>query len=157
MKARDIGIIIVLTLSILMVGCSKNEPMEQTYVDRIYDMKSEYIGDSTKVIKLIEAIGFDAGGKYTIELFTDKEPFGLEIKYSKLDKAEVSEADLLIFSNLLLGLIENLDYVNIVDNDDIIFEQSLETLNNSLEFDIKEIGENKEELEKYLNINSKKL
>lgn len=84
-----------------------------------YDMeylmknKTQYIGNNSKVVALIDALPLPEGiTRSTVKLTTSQAPYGVTISYSmEDDSAQISEGQFLRNSLLLFALIENADEV----------------------------------------------
>lgn len=84
-----------------------------------YDMeylmknKTQYIGNNSKVVALIDALPLPEGiTRSTVKLTTSQAPYGVTINYSmEDDSAQISEGQYLRNSLLLFALIENADEV----------------------------------------------
>lgn len=113
----------------------------------LFNARMEYLGDSSALSRLIEATGLSQVGQFTIELKTDQKPYGLRILFASSTKPY----DMIDFSDFaieFLGLIKNLDYVEITDG---MQTYSLNTQEASkiLGYDVKELGRSYDRLEMY--------
>lgn len=82
-------------------------------INSLLENKMQYIGDNAKVVALIDALPLPKGVKRdSIELFTSKAPYGVQINYSlEDDSVQISEEQFLRNSILLLGLINNAEEI----------------------------------------------
>lgn len=150
MTLKDKGIlflIVVLVLGAFVMG--RNMVVEEeipTYAEMLFERKTDYIGGHQKVSELYGTIDFGVDSKGS-ELQTSEEPYGIKLFY---DKIPYNERALFEKSSLLIGLIKNLGYVEVYEDGKLILKTTLEEVNDSLDFDIKEIGEYKERLDEYL-------
>ena len=113
----------------------------------LYEARTPYLGDASAVVNLIDRTGLPRFGPYTIELQTKEEPFGLRISFESSLKTfgRQDRAHAII----LLGLIDNLSYVEVVGSDDtqrITREEASEELG----YDVKELGQSPGKLAEYL-------
>lgn len=78
-------------------------------IESLLKNKTQYIGDNSKVVALIDALPLPEGfARSTIELTTSEKPYGLTINYKlENDSAVISEEQFLRNSVLLLALIDN--------------------------------------------------
>ncbi len=115
-------------------------------LDNLWTYKTDYVGDNDNVVALASEAGYWIyGDAYTVELDTDKPPYGMTIRITADSRAKEFTRE----CTLLLGLIENLDYVKVVTQNDT-FTLSVEDTKTSLTFDVKGLGKNKPLLEDYL-------
>jgi len=116
---------------------------------KLFELRIEYLGDNSGVIRLIDATGLSQVGEYTIELKTSEEPYGLRIIYSTNTK-DLGIVDFSSSAIDLLGLIKNLDYVEITDGEQTYNLTSKEA-SEILGYDVKELGMSKDKLDEYHN------
>lgn len=116
--------------------------------DNLYRLRLEYLGDNSGVIALVQATGLEFAGDYTLELKTSEKPYGLKVIYSTgNDKFEFT--DFSQYSTELLGLIKNLDYVEITNGENT-FRMTAEEASQTLGHDVKDFGTDPSKLEAYL-------
>ena len=114
----------------------------------LYRLRVDYLGDNSGVIRLVRETGLEFAGDYTLELKTSEKPYGLKVIYSNTtDKFEI--IDFTQNSTELLGLIKNLDYVEITNGVNT-YKLTAEEASQALGFDVKEFGTNPTKLEQYL-------
>lgn len=125
-----------------------NPNPKQNVSDNLFDARIDYVGDNSGVINLIEQTELPGVGNYTIELMTSKKPYGLRITIDSPIKP--SKDALFATSSIeLLGLIKNLDYVEITDGNYTYTKTSSEA-SNELGFNVKELGQSRDTLEEWL-------
>lgn len=114
----------------------------------LYKLRLDYVGDNSGVSRLVQATGLEFAGDYTLELKTSEKPYGLKLNYSRVnDKFEI--IDFSQYSTELLGLIKNLDYVEITDGKSTHRLTAAEA-SKALRHDVKEFGTDPSKLEDYL-------
>jgi len=113
----------------------------------LYKLRLDYIGDNSGVIRLVQQAGFEFAGDYIIELKTSAEPYGLKVFYSKFSDP-FSSLDFSQNATVLLGLIKNLDYVEITDGNNT-YKLTAEEASAALGHDVKEFGSNPKKIEAY--------
>lgn len=114
----------------------------------LYKLRLDYLGDNSAVSRLVEETGLAFAGKYSLELKTSETPYGLKVIYSNLDdKFEI--IDFTEYSTELLGLIQNLDYVEITDGKSTHKLTAAEA-SQALGYDVKLFGTDPSKLEEYL-------
>ncbi|MBW8381979.1 MAG: DUF4825 domain-containing protein [Youngiibacter sp.] len=118
------------------------------YVEDLFASKTDYIGDNSAVAQLIKKTGFGALGNYSIELETNMEPYGLRIIYSPSVEG-ISELDHSLDATLLLGLVKNLGYVEVISGD-FSYTLSSSDSTDTLGYDVKDLGESRENLMEFL-------
>lgn len=114
----------------------------------LFAARLDYLGDNSGVSNLIDETGLSGIGPYSIELETEKEPYGLRIVFESVPK----DFEMIDFSSTaieLLGLIKNLDHVEITDGEHS-YTLTAKEASQTLGFDVKELGQSKEKLEDYL-------
>lgn len=138
------------------IQTTTNEPLptndlfpSNNHATKLFEERIDYLGDNSGVQRLIEATGLSQVGKYTIELKTSMEPYGLRIIYATNTK-EFGISDFSSNAIELLGLIKNLDYVEITDGKQT-YTLTAKEASKTLGFDVKELGRSKDKLEEYYN------
>lgn len=116
--------------------------------DNLFDARIDYVGDNSGVINLIDQTELPGVGNYTIELMTSVKPYGLRIN---IDSPIKSSKDALFATSSieLLGLIKNLDYVEITDGN-YTYKKTSDEASNELGFNVKELGQSRDALEEWL-------
>lgn len=112
--------------------------MLKQFAEYLYDSKVQYLGNNSAVSELIGKTGLAGFGDYSVKLETSAEPYGLKVIYGSTLK-EFNELDLTSDAILLLGLIENLDHIEIT-NGDVNFTLNVSDASDILGYDVKEIG-----------------
>jgi hypothetical protein len=113
----------------------------------LYEARTPYLGNASAVVNLIDRTGLPRFGPYTIELQTKEEPFGLRIFFEA--SLETFGQQDRAYAIILLGLIENLSYVEIIGSDgtqSITIQEASEELG----YDVKEFGQSPGKLAEYL-------
>lgn len=151
----------LLVASLVITGCSmitkkkgkQNsstvENKENSIYTDYYNAKVQYVGDNSKVINLLNIIGVDDFGEYTIALTTNKEPYGLTINYSKLkenlDENKLKAIGKIDYAFYLLSLVENLSFVD-VNYKAYNYHLDIGKANKSVNGEIKDYGSSPEKL-----------
>ena len=154
--------------SVILKSMQQADPVDET-VDVIYSLAADYAGDNSAVLNLMDAIGFGKYGEYTIQLKTDAEPYGVIVKY----KGQVAQNDILPSGDnaqnsnaaepvqatvpydfqrecvMMLGLVGNLDYIEIKDVDSNIVRYDTAVTKSLLLYDVKKMAVDKAVLESY--------
>lgn len=133
--------------SVILESMQQAEPVDET-VDVIYSLATDYTGDNSAVSGLLEAIGFDKYGDYDIQLQTAAEPYGLIVKY----KGQVSQNGDYDFQRecvMMLGMVGNLEYIEIKDMDSNIVRYDTSVTKSLLMYDVKQMAKDKAVLESY--------
>ena len=150
---RRITFILILSImSLVFVSCGNKKIVEKS----LYDYKTDYVGDNTKVVHIIQELPYKDGVTITsTQLLTDKEPYGIQIFIENSQSLDMED----LFKNTVVSfaLIGNLDTIEYVDN------TSKEILHSFNRVDIDEqlvklgigsiatIGSSQENIEKFLN------
>lgn len=154
MKNKKLKIIISLILCIIFTACGKSQNSNKN----IYEYKTKYVGDNSKVINILSNLKYPKETSYnSVQILSEKEPYGILVKLNT-NSGKISEKnEFLKNSAVLFALIENLSFVKYEDvsNNKIITEFTRDEIDNYLKAEVnkntKEIGMNKKEFVKYLN------
>lgn len=150
---RHIIFILLLSMVAIVSGsCGNKDIVEKS----LYDYKTDYVGDNTKVVHIMKELPYREGVEVTdIELKTDKEPYGIRV-FIQCNKS-VDEKDFFKNAVVAFALIGNVDRIEYVDDiskevfysfDRTKVEQQLEKLG---EDSIEVIGSSQDNIDKYLN------
>ena len=154
MKKKMLSMAILVTVICYSVcGCRGGQSTESA---GIYDYKTEYVGDNSKVVQIVNGMEYPAGIQYdSIEIQSQTKPYGLTVYV--LEDKEVSQNDLFKNAVVTFALIDNLSelkYVNSSTNETIAefnrdsVDEELEKSGNS---SCTEIGESEEALYNYMS------
>ena len=154
MKNKKLKIIILLTVCIIFTACGKSQNSEKN----IYEYKTKYVGDNSKVINILSNLKYPKETSYnSVQILSEKEPYGILVKLNT-NSGKISEKnDFLKNTVVMFALIENLSFVKYtnVSDDKIIAEFTRDEIDNYLKAEVnknaKEIGSNEKEFVKYLN------
>ena len=154
MKNKKLKIIILLTVCIIFTACGKSQNSEKN----IYEYKTKYVGDNSKVINILSNLKYPKEASYnSVQILSEKEPYGILVKLN-INSGKIPEKnEFLKNSAVLFALIENLSFVKYEDvsNNKIIAEFNRDEIDNYSKAEVnkntKEIGMNKNEFVKYLN------
>lgn len=150
-----------LIVSLVITGCAmttgRKEKQDSSVAENnvnsryndYYNAKVQYVGDNSKVINLLNIIGVNDLGEYTIALTTDKEPYGLTINYSKLkenlDEINLKNMKQIDYTFYVLCLVENLSFVD-VNYKTYNYHLDVEKANKIIDGKIKDYGSSPEKL-----------
>lgn len=127
---------------------SFNDPrLMRNDVADLFDARMEFLGDNSAVSRLIDAAGLSQIGEFTFELKTDQKPYGLRIIYTSSEKP-YDMIDISPNAIEFLGLIKNLDYVEITDGVQT-YKLTEQEASEMLGYDVKELGQSYDKLEMY--------
>ena len=154
MKNKKFEIIVLLILCVIFTACGKSQNSNKN----IYEYKTKYVGDNSKVINILSNLKYPKETSYnSVQILSEKEPYGILVKLNT-NSGKISEKnEFLKNSAVLFALIENLSFVKYTDvsDDKIIAEFTRDEIDNYLKAEVnkntKEIGMNKNEFVKYLN------
>ena len=114
----------------------------------LYKLRLDYLGDNSGVSRLVKETGLEFAGDYTLELKTLEKPYGLRVIYT--DAIMDFETNIYSpYATELLGLIKNLDYVEITDGEST-FRLTADEASQTLGHDVKDFGTDPSKLEAYL-------
>lgn len=114
----------------------------------LYKLRLDYLGDNSGVSRLVKETGLEFAGDYTLELKTSEKPYGLRVIYT--DAIMDFETNIYSpYATELLGLIKNLDYVEITDGEST-FRLTADEASQTLGHDVKDFGTDPSKLEAYL-------
>ena len=154
MKNKKFKIIVLLILCVIFTTCGKSQNSEKN----IYNYKTKYVGDNSKVINILLNLKHPKGTSYnSVQILSEKEPYGILVELN-INSGKIPEKnEFLQNSAVLFALIENLSFVKYADvsNNKIIAEFTRDEIDNYLKTEVnkntKEIGSNEKEFVKYLN------
>ena len=154
MKNKKLKIIISLIVYVIFTACGKSQNSNKN----IYEYKTKYVGDNSKVINILSNLKYPKEISYnSVQILSEKEPYGILVKLN-INSGKIPEKnEFLKNSAVLFALIENLSFVKYEDvsNNKIIAEFTRDEIDNYLKAEVnkntKEIGMNKKEFVKYLN------
>ena len=154
MKNKKFEITVLLILCIIFTACGKSQNSNKN----IYEYKTKYVGDNSKVINILSNLKYPKETSYnSVQILSEKEPYGILVKLN-INSGKIPEKnEFLKNSAVLFALIENLSfvkYVNVSDNK-VVAEFTRNEVDNYLKAEVnkntKEIGMNEKEFVKYLN------
>ena len=154
MKNKKLKIIISLIVCVIFTACGKSQNSNKN----IYEYKTKYVGDNSKVINILSNLKYPKETSYnSVQILSEKELYGILVKLN-INSGKIPEKnEFLKNSAVLFALIENLSFVKYEDvsNNKIIAEFTRDEIDNYLKTEVnkntKEIGMNKNEFVKYLN------
>ena len=154
MKNKKLKIIILLIVCVIFTACGKSQNSEKN----IYEYKTKYVGDNSKVINILSNLKYPKETSYnSVQILSEKEPYVILVKLN-INSGKIPEKnEFLKNSAMLFALIENLSFVKYEDvsNNKIIAEFTRDEIDNYLKAEVnkntKEIGMNKNEFVKYFN------
>ena len=154
MKNKKLKIIISLIVCVIFTACGKSQNSNKN----IYEYKTKYVGDNSKVINILSNLKYPKETSYnSVQILSEKESYGILVKLN-INSGKIPEKnEFLKNSAVLFALIENLSFVKYEDvsNNKIIAEFTRDEIDNYLKAEVnkntKEIGMNKNEFVKYLN------
>ena len=154
MKNKKLKIIILLTVCIIFTACGKSQNSEKN----IYEYKTKYVGDNSKVINILSNLKYPKEVSYnSVQILSEKEPYGILVKLNVNSDKIPEKNDFLKNTAIMFALIENLSfvkYVNVSDNK-VVAEFTRNEVDNYLKDEVnkdtKEIGMSEKEFVKYLN------
>ncbi|WP_369715966.1 DUF4825 domain-containing protein [Leptotrichia alba] len=154
MKNKKLKIIILLTVCIIFTACGKSQNSEKN----IYEYKTKYVGDNSKVINILSNLKYPKEASYnSVQILSEKEPYGILVKLNVNSDKIPEKNDFLKNTAIMFALIENLSfvkYVNVSDNK-VVAEFTRNEVDNYLKDEVnkdtKEIGMSEKGFVKYLN------
>ena len=154
MKNKKFEITVLLILCVIFTACGKSQNSEKN----IYEYKTKYVGDNSKVINILSNLKYLKETSYnSVQILSEKEPYGILVKLN-INSGKIPEKnEFLKNSAVLFALIENLSFVKYIDvsDDKIIAEFTRDEIDNYLKAEVnknaKEIGSSEKEFVKYLN------
>ena len=154
MKNKKFEIIVLLILCVIFTACGKSQNSEKN----IYEYKTKYVGDNSKVINILSNLKYLKETSYnSVQILSEKEPYGILVKLNVNSEKVPEKNDFFKNTVVMFALIENLSFVKYtnISDDKIIAEFTRNEIDNYLKAEVnkntKEIGMNKKEFVKYLN------
>lgn len=114
----------------------------------LWQNRTAYVGDDSKVAALTADAGFGAAGTHTIALYTTARPYVATVAYDSLSKP-FDTVDFTTPVTLLLGTVANLDRVEVRSGTDT-FSLTSKEASAKLGFDVKDLGRDETKLIAYL-------
>ena len=75
MKNKKFEIIVLLILCVIFTACGKSQNSEKN----IYEYKTKYVGDNSKVINILSNLKYPKETSYnSVQILSEKEPYGAE-------------------------------------------------------------------------------
>ena len=154
MKNKKLKIIILLIVCVIFTACGKSQNSEKN----IYEYKTKYVGDNSKVINILSNLKYPKEASYnSVQILSEKEPYGILVKLNVNSDKIPEKNDFLKNTAIMFALIENLSfvkYVNVSDNK-VVAEFTRNEVDNYLKDEVnkdtKEIGMSEKGFVKYLN------
>ena len=154
MKNKKLKIIVLLIVCVIFTACGKSQNSNKN----IYDYKTKYVGDNSKVINILSNLKYPKEASYnSVQILSEKEPYGILVKLNVNSDKIPEKNDFLKNTAIMFALIENLSfvkYVNVSDNE-VVAEFTRNEVDNYLKDEVnkdtKEIGMSEKEFVKYLN------
>ncbi|UZQ49043.1 DUF5301 domain-containing protein [Clostridium kluyveri] len=126
-------------------GSLKSE--KNNFTEKIYKYRTPYVGDNSKVLNIINSLPVPETLHHAkIQLFTDKEPYGIQITYETTNDVKESflrKENQLIFDEnaaIIFSLVGNADYIDFVLKTEGQFDRTIKItrswLNNTLGKDL---------------------
>ena len=104
---------VAMLLALSGCGAASNDAQQaKTDAQSLWSLRTPYVGDNSRVIKLVGELFASPGATYTLTLHTARRPYALTIKLAGLAKPFES-IDFSEQETLLLGLVGNVDVVSI--------------------------------------------
>ena len=154
MKNKKLKIIISLIVCVIFTACGKSQNSNKN----IYEYKTKYVGDNSKVINILSNLKYPKETSYnSVQILSEKEPYGILVKLNINSRKIPEKNEFLKNSAVLFALIDNLSFVKYEDvsNNKIIAEFTRDEIDNYLKAEVnknaKEIGSSEKEFVKYLN------
>ncbi|HET7802476.1 MAG TPA: DUF4825 domain-containing protein [Humibacillus xanthopallidus] len=129
-------------------GSTVQEQDAATRAHALWENRTAYVGDNSKVAALTTEAGFGAMGSHTISLHTTTPPYVATLAYDALDKP-FDTVDFTTPVTLLLGTVANLDRVEVRSGSDTFALTSKEA-SAKLGFDVKDLGRDEAKLTAFL-------
>ncbi len=125
-----------------------SEPAGPAGAESLWSARTEFVGDSSRMVALAGEAGFGATGAFSLSLQTEQEPYGLTVAYEDVDLA-LDDVDVTSEATLMLGLVANLGVVSVTSGDQDYVLTAAEA-SEALGFDVKELGDDRTALREYL-------
>lgn len=141
-----VSIIAIIFIAIGLItnpsGSLKSE--ENNFTEKIYKYRTPYVGDNSKVANIINSLPVPETLHHRkIQLFTDKEPYGIQITYETTNDVKesflIKENQLIFDENaaIIFSLVGNADYIDFVLKTEGQFDRTIKIdrtwLNNVLD------------------------
>ena len=121
MKKKVIAIILIVVSLMSLPACGRKEEMYE--IPDLSQYKTDYVGDSSNVIKIVSGQDYPEGYTYdSIEIQSENEPYGLTVFLKVELPASKIEDELQVNADMTFDLIGNLGILDykIADSKEII-------------------------------------
>jgi hypothetical protein len=147
---------LALGAGLALAGCSgsdsgpaPDQADPTTQVRSLWDDRTAYVGNASKVTALLRDAGFARGGAYTVSLQTRRPPYAITVSYGDASSMP-SDADVERSVTMLLGMVQNLDMVRVV-SDGAARSWSAVDVSQRLGYDVKELGRDQSKLTTFVS------
>lgn len=145
----------ILLSGLVLAGCTpgwdeaqEGRPNVEDRAHSLWLDRTAYAGDNSKVVALIEQTGLGSMGSMSVSLQTATAPYGLEVTYDAPGKP-FDTVDFTPQATLMLGLVENLDHVDLTSGERTHTFTS-DQASRQLGYDVKTLGQDEARLRAYL-------
>ncbi len=166
-KKPSFWLIAVVLVTAVVVGFGlfadpmPSKPDDKTIISRLWENKTDYVGDNSKVGAIISLLTFPQNIVYdTFELFTDSEPYGITVNLKTDTKTknfysdETNQQQFKDNAIIMFALIRNVEYINFNLDDGLApysMQYTREWANQQYGKDVRDFAVSKEELSKLIN------
>ncbi|MFL0194224.1 DUF5301 domain-containing protein [Clostridium sp. WILCCON 0269] len=119
--AASIIALILISIGLITNPSGSLKSEKNDFTEKIYKYRTPYVGDNSKVLNIINSLPAPETLHHAkIKLFTDKEPYGIQITYETTNDIKESflrKENQLIFDEnaaIIFSLVGNADYINFV-------------------------------------------
>lgn len=162
-RARQATLIAAAVLvGVPLSGCTVSASQDQVAVaagagvdaesHALWEHRSPFVGDNSKVIALISDANFGPAGSYTIKLQTERAPYGLTVAFPGADVSgkPLEAVNFTPCATKVLGTVGNLEWVNVTGKGAAVFSLTAKQASKTLGFDVKELGRDERKLTDYV-------
>lgn len=120
--------------------------------DALWEHRTPFVGDNSRVIALISDADFGPGASYTIKLQTEKPPYGLTVAFPGGDVSgkPLAAVNFTRAATKVLGTVGNLEWVKVTGEGADVFSLTAKQASETLGFDVKELGQDQRKLTDYV-------
>lgn len=135
---------LLIAITILLLSACGQQKVDN--VDSLWKHKTEFVGDNSKVINILNEAGAKDIGDYKIEIESGKKPYGLKVNYENVKDMDPAQLEKL--TAVTMGLVGNLERMQI-NADGKAYDYTIDEINKMFNMDVKDLSKDKQKLKSF--------
>jgi hypothetical protein len=120
----------------------------------LWSNRTEYAGDNSKVVTLVDLAGFSSSRGSSVTLGTTKPPYSVKVTLGSTDKP-FEATDFSRAATLVLGTVANLDRIEVASRSESgTYSLTSAEATKQLGYDVKSLGKSQQSLDAYVRATS---